>query len=247
MLVLRAAGRRPRRAGAGRRAAGHRGRPVALQHRQRAGRRGRMRRAGAVGARASRSGLRSFAQDAAANPGRLNLFERRRRASSWSTSPTTRPAWPGCWTCPGADRRPARKVRLAFGTAGDRTDEILTRARRAWRAAADDLVIAEKRHYLRGRDLEEMNELLRAGGARGRLRTARSRRYRDEVAALRALLGARAARRRVRGDDPRRAHRGLRRGWSPRASAPVGPDRLREVARAPGRLRSRGRSRRRRR
>ena len=31
----------------------------------------------------------------------------------------------------------------------------------------DDLVIAEKEHYLRGRDLEEMNELLRAGAREG--------------------------------------------------------------------------------
>ena len=34
-------------------------------------------------------------------------------------------------------------------------------------AAADDLVICEKRHYLRGRDLDEMNEILRSGAREG--------------------------------------------------------------------------------
>ena len=33
--------------------------------------------------------------------------------------------------------------------------------------SADDIVIAEKEHYLRGRDLHEMNELLRAGAREG--------------------------------------------------------------------------------
>jgi cyanophycin synthetase len=79
------------------------------------------------------------------------------------------------------------RVRLALGTAGDRTDEILT-ALGALAGGADDLVIAEKPHYLRGRNLEDMNELLRAGARQGG--------YTDEVAslpserdALRALLG----------------------------------------------------------
>jgi cyanophycin synthetase len=57
-------------------------------------------------------------------------------------------------------------VHFAVGTAGDRTDEILHNLG-ALAAAADEVVISEKRHYLRGRDLEQMNAILRAGLAAG--------------------------------------------------------------------------------
>jgi cyanophycin synthetase len=111
-----------------------------------------------------RNGLRSFGRRASENPGRLNLFERN-----------------GCYALVDFAHNEAGmvglmevaravaaggRVRLAFGTAGDRTDEILHRLG-VIAGGADDLVIAEKEHYLRGRDLEEMNELLRAGAREG--------------------------------------------------------------------------------
>jgi cyanophycin synthetase len=77
-------------------------------------------------------------------------------------------------------------VRLAYGTAGDRTDEILHRLG-VIAAGADDLVIAEKRHYLRGRDVVQMNAILRAGaregGYRGRIPSRTS-----ELGALKSLV-----------------------------------------------------------
>jgi cyanophycin synthetase len=54
--------------------------------------------------------------------------------------------------------------------------------------AADDLVIAEKEHYLRGRQLEEMNELLRAGAREGGYRGEIPSRT-SELDALEFLLG----------------------------------------------------------
>src|SRR5688572_2577034 len=120
----------------------------------------------ALGLSAARitSGLRSFAQDSAANPGRLNLFERdgifvvidfaHNEAGLAGLMDVSRAV---------AGRG---KVRLAIGTAGDRTDEILT-GLGVIAGGADDLVIAEKRHYLRGRTLENMNELMRAGARQG--------------------------------------------------------------------------------
>ena len=120
-----------------------------------------------------RNGLRSFGRDASENPGRLNLFERN-----------------GCYALVDFAHNEAGmiglmevaravatggRVRLAFGTAGDRTDEILHRLG-VIAGGADDLVIAEKEHYLRGRDLEEMNELLRAG--------ARDGGYADEIPSM---------------------------------------------------------------
>ncbi|HEX2766950.1 MAG TPA: Mur ligase family protein [Candidatus Limnocylindria bacterium] len=130
-------------------------------------------------------GLRTFAQDAASNPGRLNLFSKG-----------------GVFVCIDFAHNEAgmtgllevarslagnRRVRLALGTAGDRTDAILHGLGRV-AGGVDDLVIAEKVHYLRGRDREEMNDILRAGAVEGG--------YLDEIvaapnemAALQLLLG----------------------------------------------------------
>ena len=88
-------------------------------------------------------------------------------------------------------------MRLAIGTAGDRTDEILT-GLGVIAGGADDLVIAEKRHYLRGRDLEGMNELMRAGARQGgyarRDRRARDRDGRARPRSSGALSAATCAR-----------------------------------------------------
>jgi cyanophycin synthetase len=135
------------------------------------------------------AGLRSFALDAAANPGRLNLFERRGVFALVDFAHNEA----GLTGLVDVARSMAGRhaVRIGYGTAGDRTDEILHRLG-VIAAAADDLVIAEKRHYLRGRDLGEMNELLRAGAREGGYLgeiTAEA----TEVAALAALL-ARAKR-----------------------------------------------------
>jgi cyanophycin synthetase len=54
---------------------------------------------------------------------------------------------------------------VAIGTAGDRGDEILFGLGRLAGAGADEVVICEKHHYLRGREADEMNELMRAGAA----------------------------------------------------------------------------------
>jgi len=78
-------------------------------------------------------------------------------------------------------------VRVAIGTAGDRTDEILRSLGRLAGADADQVVIAEKPHYLRGRDLEEMNEIMRAGAAEAGYAGA-VQAFRSEVAALEGLV-----------------------------------------------------------
>jgi cyanophycin synthetase len=130
-------------------------------------------------------GLRSFAQDSAANPGRLNMFERdgvvvivdfaHNEAGLAGLIEVARAI---------AGRH---RLRLALGTAGDRTDEILRSLGRL-AGSADDLVIAEKPHYLRGRTLEGMNELLRAGARDGGY-AGEVEALPTELAALQALLG----------------------------------------------------------
>ena len=83
------------------------------------------------------------------------------------------------------------RVLLALGTAGDRGDDIIRSLGEIAGAVVNEVVIAEKPHYLRGRDLGEMNELLRSGlregGFDGSVDACPS-----EVAALEELV-ARAA------------------------------------------------------
>jgi cyanophycin synthetase len=145
-----------------------------------------------ISSRRIAAGLRSFAQDSAANPGRLNLYERRgvlalvdfahNEAGLAGLLDVCR-----ALAAPGAGGHRAGKVRLALGTAGDRTDEILHGLGSLAGRAADDVAISEKRHYLRGRDLEEMNAILRAGivdgGYRGQVEA-----HETELGALQALI-----------------------------------------------------------
>ena len=143
----------------------------------------------ALTTRQIKAGLVTFAVDRTANPGRLNLYERdgvfalvdfaHNEAGLAGLMDVARAV---------AGRN---KVRLAYGTAGDRTDEILHNLG-VLAAAADELVICEKRHYLRGRDLEEMNEILRAGAREGGY-TGEIPALPTELEALQALL-ARAER-----------------------------------------------------
>jgi len=130
-------------------------------------------------------GLRTFALDASTNPGRLNLYEKggifalidfaHNEAGMVGLMDVARSV---------AGRH---RVRLGFGTAGDRTDAILHRLG-IIAASADDLVIAEKRQYLRGRELTEMNELLRAGAREGGY-SGEIDAHGTELEALQALLG----------------------------------------------------------
>ncbi|MCV0404461.1 MAG: Mur ligase [Chloroflexi bacterium] len=124
-------------------------------------------------------GLRAFPLDARTNPGRLNLYERHGRFALVDFAHNEA----GLIGLMEVARAVAgsHRIGLALGTAGDRTDEILNRLG-VIAGGADDLVIAEKEHYLRGRDREEMNELLRAGAREGG--------YTGEVTALPTELEA---------------------------------------------------------
>jgi cyanophycin synthetase len=180
----------------------------------------------ALGVRRGRiaDGLRSFAQDTAANPGRMNLFERDGIVAMVDFA-HNEAGLAGLLDVARALAGAKGRVRLAFGTAGDRTDEILHGLGRV-AGSADDLVIAEKEHYLRGRDLEEMNELLRAG-ARAGGHDGTIHAHSGEIEALKALLG-----RATRGDVVvvmAHLERGeLFAGLETDGFRPVGIDRLRE-------------------
>jgi cyanophycin synthetase len=169
-------------------------------------------------------GLRSFAQDAAGNPGRLNLYERRGTYVVIDFAHNEA----GLAGLMDVSRAIAgsRRVHLAFGTAGDRTDEIL-HALGVLAGGADDVIIAEKRHYLRGRRLEDMNELLRAGARDGGYTDEIEARP-NEVAALQALL-ARAKRGDVCAVMAHVERAELFAWLAAQGFQPVGADRIREL------------------
>src|SRR5690606_11359899 len=121
-LVLRASGRRPRRLADATEV------PVTFAGRSRYNVANALAAAAACDAlglttRQIRAGLRSFALDASSNPGRLNLFERRGTFVIVDFA-HNEAGMTGLMEVARAVAR-GRRVRLAFGTAGDRTDEIL--------------------------------------------------------------------------------------------------------------------------
>ena len=62
-------------------------------------------------------------------------------------------------------RAPGVPVRLVVGTPGDRTDEIIRGVGEIAARGADQVVIAHKEHYLRGREPAELATLLGEGAA----------------------------------------------------------------------------------
>jgi cyanophycin synthetase len=78
-------------------------------------------------------------------------------------------------------RLPGGRVVTVLGTAGDRQDEQLREMGHLARHGSDEIVIAVKDRYLRGRTAEEMVELLRSGA--GDVPA-----YDDEVTALQSVL-----------------------------------------------------------
>jgi cyanophycin synthetase len=137
-----------------------------------------------IAPRQIRAGLRTFAAEPTANPGRLNLFERDGQLVLIDFAHNEA----GLWGLVEVGRRLAGRGRLllALGTAGDRTDEML-RGMGAVAAAADELVICHKEHYLRGRSAAEMEVLFRAGAAAAG-RSGEVPAYPTEIEALRALV-----------------------------------------------------------
>ncbi len=133
------------------------------------------------------AGLSSFAQDESVNPGRLNLYGRNGVLALVDFAHNEAGLAGLLEVCHRLASSRGGKVRLALGTAGDRTDEILHNLGVLAGARSDDLVICEKRHYLRGRNLGEMNAIFRRAAAEAGYH-GRVTAYATELGAFRALL-----------------------------------------------------------
>ncbi len=83
-------------------------------------------------------------------------------------------------------RRPGGRTLLGLGTAGDRTDELVRSLGEIGARDADVVVIVHKDNYLRGRDLDEMTAIYRAGAATVGVEEVPA--YGSELAGLEALV-----------------------------------------------------------
>jgi cyanophycin synthetase len=79
------------------------------------------------------------------------------------------------------------RLLLGLGTAGDRTDEILSALAEMGARNVDVMVIVHKLRYLRGRDRTELEQLYRTGAAHVGVRDVPA--YDSELAGLQALVG----------------------------------------------------------
>ena len=114
-------------------------------------------------------------------------------------------------------RRPGARLLLGLGAVGDRTDELIDALGEIGAKGSDVVAIGHKEWYLRGRTMDEIDALLRAGAARVGVTDIDT--YDDRGRVPRRAGRARAARRRGRTDVPRRAPGGLRLDRRPRRRA----------------------------
>jgi cyanophycin synthetase len=130
-------------------------------------------------------GLRSFVLDPERNPGRANLFEVDGRVVVVDYA-HNEAGMDGLVEIARGLRPPGARVWLAFGSAGDRTDQILEGMGTIAARGADRVILVEMHKYLRGREPDDLLAHLRAGCAAAGVREVRD--FPDELAGLRWML-----------------------------------------------------------
>lgn len=130
-------------------------------------------------------GLRTFRPDAEHNPGRMNFFSIG-EVSVVIDLAHNEAGLEALLEIMNGVRRPGARLLLALGAVGDRQDDLLEKLGEIGARDSDVMVIAHKGRYLRGRDLEELDALLRVGAARVGVTGLES--YPTEVSGLAALV-----------------------------------------------------------
>ncbi len=136
------------------------------------------------------AGLTSFLPDAEHNPGRMNFFSLPvgdgQSVSVVMDLAHNEAGLEALLEIMSGVRRPGARLLLGLGAVGDRTDELIDALGEIGAKGSDVVAIGHKEHYLRGRTMDEIDTLLRAGAAR--VGVADIDTYTTEVACLAALV-----------------------------------------------------------
>ncbi|MDZ5663508.1 Mur ligase family protein [Nocardioides sp. S-58] len=131
-------------------------------------------------------GLRSFRPDAEHNPGRMNFFSLPGEVSVVMDLAHNEAGLEALLEIMAGVRRPGARLLLGLGAVGDRTDELIDALGEIGAKGSDVVAIGHKEWYLRGRTMDEIDVLLRAGAARVGVTDIET--HRTEVACLAALV-----------------------------------------------------------
>jgi len=135
-------------------------------------------------------GLRTFLPDAEHNPGRMNFFSVT-RPDGQSVSVVidlahNEAGLEALLEIMNGVRPPGARLLLGLGAVGDRQDDLIEKLGEIGARDSDVMAIAHKARYLRGRTVEELDALMRAGAARVGVTDLAS--YPTEVEGLAALV-----------------------------------------------------------
>ncbi|HXH78623.1 Mur ligase family protein [Nocardioides sp.] len=132
------------------------------------------------------TGLTSFLPDAEHNPGRMNFFSLPGEVTVVMDLAHNEAGLEALLEIMQGVRRPGSRVLLGLGAVGDRTDELIDTLGEIGAKGSEVVAIGHKQHYLRGRTMDEIDVLLRAGAARVGVVDIET--YDTEVACLAALV-----------------------------------------------------------
>jgi cyanophycin synthetase len=132
------------------------------------------------------SGLRSFLPDAEHNPGRMNFFTIGAMTVVIDLA-HNEAGLEALIEIMNGVRPPDARLLLGLGVVGDRQDDLIEKLAEIAARDTDVIAIGHKERYLRGRTVEELDALLRAGAERVGVTGIPA--YPTEVACLSALVG----------------------------------------------------------
>ena len=132
------------------------------------------------------AGLRSFRPDAEHNPGRMNFFSLGEVTVVIDLA-HNEAGLEALIEIMNGVRRPDSRLLLGLGVVGDRQDDLIEKLAEIAARDTDVIAIGHKERYLRGRTIEELDALLRAGAERVGVTGIPA--YPTEVACLSALVG----------------------------------------------------------
>jgi cyanophycin synthetase len=172
-------------------------------------------------------GLRTFVMDPKTNPGRTNLFELDGRIVVVDYAHNEAGMKGLVETCRGLCP-PGKEIWMAYGMAGDRTNEILHGVSYLAARGADHIALCELTRYLRGRDQQDLMDRMMAGAVDGGATDVPV--FEDELHALTWMLDSSGV-----GDVVAITALGQRPEIfaliEDRGGARIGPDRVRQLAR----------------